>query len=71
MSEIDENKDIKLSETISLSKAATILGYDSFRSVKELIKRKKLKGYKTSFSRNTRVLKSEVDALTIMEEVEG
>ena len=71
MSEIDENKDIKLSETISLSEAAVILGYDSFRSVKELIKRKKLKGYKTTFSRNTRVLKNEVDALTIMEEVEG
>lgn len=60
---------VRLSETISLSEAAVILGYDSFRSVKELIKRKKLKGYKTSYSRNTRVLKSDIEKLTIMEEI--
>ena len=54
---------------LSLSEAARILKFDSFRSVNELIKAKKLRAFKTPFSRNKRVLKSEIEALTVMEEI--
>ena len=62
-------KQVRLADTLSLSEAAMVLKFDSFRSVNELIKAKKLRAFKTPFSRNKRVLKSEVEALTVMEEI--
>lgn len=69
MSEKVCEKQVRLADTLSLSEAAKILKFDSFRSVNELIKAKKLRAFKTPFSRNKRVLKLEIEALTIMEEV--
>jgi hypothetical protein len=69
MSEKVCGKQVRLAETLSLSEAARILKFDSFRSVNELIKAKKLRAFKTPFSRNKRVLKSEIEALTVMEEI--
>ena len=69
MSEKVCGKQVRLADTLSLSEAARILKFDSFRSVNELIKAKKLRAFKTPFSRNKRVLKSEIEALTVMEEV--
>ena len=69
MSEKVCGKQARLAETLSLSEAARILKFDSFRSVNELIKAKKLRAFKTPFSRNKRVLKSEIEALTVMEEI--
>ncbi len=62
-----EKVDIK--QTISLSDAAKALGLKSFRNVKHLIKKGLLKAYKPKFSRNTRVLITEVEELAKMEEV--
>jgi hypothetical protein len=64
-----ETVGVRLGETLSLSEAARVLKFDSFRSVNELIRTKKLRAFKTPFSRNKRVLKSELEALTVMEEV--
>ena len=69
MSEKVCGKQVRLADTLSLSEAARILKFDSFRSVNELIKAKKLRAFKTPFSRNKRVLKSEIEALTVMEEI--
>jgi hypothetical protein len=69
MSEKVCGKQVRLAETLSLSEAARILKFDSFRSVNELIKAKKLRAFKTPFSRNKRVLKSEIEVLTVMEEI--
>lgn len=69
MSENVCGKQVRLADTLSLSEAAMVLKFDSFRSVNELIKAKKLRAFKTPFSRNKRVLKSEVEALTVMEEI--
>jgi hypothetical protein len=69
MSEKVCGKQVRLAETLSLSEAARILKFDSFRSVNELIKAKKLRAFKTPFSRNKRVLKTEIEALTVMEEI--
>lgn len=69
MSDKNGDKNIRLDETLSLSEAALVLKFDSFRSINELIRKKKLKSFRTPFSRNKRVLKSEVEALTIMEEI--
>lgn len=64
--EIVEKVDIK--ETMSLSDAAEVLGLDSFRHVKSLIKRGLLRSFKSKFSRNARVLASEVQELCQLEE---
>lgn len=68
MSDTQVNGIVKLSDTYSLTEAATKLGFDSFRSVKHLVKRGVLKSYKTKFSKYQRVLKKEVEALTELEE---
>jgi len=61
-----EKVDIK--ETLSLSDAAEVLGLESFRHVKALIKRGLLRSFKSKFSRNARVLSSEVQELCQLEE---
>lgn len=59
---------IDIKETMSLSDAAEVLGLDSFRHVKALIKRGLLRKFKSKFSRNARVLASEVQELCQLEE---
>ena len=59
--------DIK--ETISLSDAAELLGLESFRNVKHLIRKGLLRSFQSRFSRNARVLESEVQELCKLEEV--
>jgi len=68
MSDTQVNGIVKLSDTYSLTEAATKLGFDSFRSVKHLVNKGILKSYKTKFSRYKRVLKADVEALTELEE---
>lgn len=68
MSDTQVNRIVKLSDTYSLTEAASKLGFDSFRSVKHLVKKGVLKSYKTKFSKYQRVLKKEVEALTELEE---
>jgi len=68
MSGTKVNGIVRLNETYSLTEAATKLGFDSFRSVKHLVKKGVLKSYKTKFSKYQRVLKKEVEALTELEE---
>ena len=60
---------VRLKDTVSLTQAADMLGFDSFRAVKELIRKGHLKSYRLKFNRNQRVLRKEVEALTILEEV--
>jgi hypothetical protein len=69
MSVTSDEKEVRISDTLSLTEAALMLKFDNFRGVSELIRNKKLRAFKTPFSRNKRVLKSEVEALTIMEEI--
>lgn len=58
-----------VTDTISLTEAADMLGLDGFRNVKHLIKKGLLRSFKTKFSNRHRVLRSEVKELAKVEEV--
>lgn len=61
---------VRLRDTVSLTQAAEILGFDSFRAVNELIRKGFLKSYRLKFNRNKRVLRKDIEALTILEEID-
>ena len=69
MSDTKVDEKIRLSDTYSLTEAAHKLGLDSHRSVSYLVRKGTLKAFRTKFSKYKRVLKSEVEALTELEEV--
>ena len=69
VSELTDVEVMRISDTYSLSEAAEVLGFENFRNVNELIRKGFLKSYKTKFSRNKRVLRKEVEALTEVEEI--
>lgn len=68
---MDENKELALDvrSTLSLSEAAEILGFKSFRQVNTLIKKGLLSPFKTKWSNNKRVSKLEVENLAKVEKI--
>jgi hypothetical protein len=67
----ENNKELALDvkSTLSLSEAAEILGFKSFRQVNSLIKKGFLSSFKTKWSNNKRVSKIEVENLAKVDKI--
>ena len=66
--EQNEEPKVTVVDTISLSEAATLLGFESFHGVKKLIRAGKLNAFRKKWSRNRVVLRSDVEKLAEVED---
>ena len=68
---MDENKDslMDIKSSLSLSEAANILGFASFRQVNALIKKGLLDSFISKWSTRKRVCKKQVEELSKLEKI--